>query len=73
MDGGVTVTLISVAMFLGCFFLGFTPLLFRLSEVSVFFFLNHQLGKRGNAYHALSMPRIYFLTQAASLTPLNGS
>lgn len=38
MDGGLTVTFISVAMFLGCFLLGFTPLLFRLSEVSVLFF-----------------------------------
>ncbi|TNM99864.1 hypothetical protein fugu_012897 [Takifugu bimaculatus] len=35
MDGGLTVTLISVAMFVGCFLLGFTPLLFRLSEKSL--------------------------------------
>ncbi|KAM4607336.1 zinc transporter ZIP9 [Polymixia lowei] len=32
MDGGVTITLISVAMFLGCFLLGLIPLLIRLSE-----------------------------------------
>ncbi|XP_034041428.1 zinc transporter ZIP9 [Thalassophryne amazonica] len=32
MDGGLAVTLISVAVFVGCFFLGFVPLLFRLSE-----------------------------------------
>uniref|UniRef100_A0A673A2F7 Zinc transporter ZIP9 n=1 Tax=Sphaeramia orbicularis TaxID=375764 RepID=A0A673A2F7_9TELE len=32
MDGGLTITLISVAMFIGCFLLGFIPLLFRLSE-----------------------------------------
>ncbi|KAM8859600.1 zinc transporter ZIP9 [Spinachia spinachia] len=37
MDGGVTVTLISVAMFVGCFALGFIPLLFRLSEKSLLF------------------------------------
>ncbi|XP_068424334.1 zinc transporter ZIP9 [Clinocottus analis] len=35
MDGGLTVTLISVAMFVGCFALGFPPLLFRLSEKSL--------------------------------------
>lgn len=34
MDGGLTITFISVAMFVGSFFLGFIPLLFRLSEVS---------------------------------------
>uniref|UniRef100_A0A8C6S430 Zinc transporter ZIP9 n=1 Tax=Neogobius melanostomus TaxID=47308 RepID=A0A8C6S430_9GOBI len=33
MDGGLTITLISVAMFLGCFFLGFIPLLFSLSSL----------------------------------------
>eukprot|EP00064_Thunnus_orientalis_P015579 superscaffoldBa00002913_g15633 len=32
MDGGLTITFISVAMFVGCFILGFIPLLFRLSE-----------------------------------------
>ncbi|XP_053188545.1 zinc transporter ZIP9 [Scomber japonicus] len=32
MDGGLTITFISVAMFVGCFLLGFIPLLFRLSE-----------------------------------------
>ncbi|XP_044069238.1 zinc transporter ZIP9 [Siniperca chuatsi] len=37
MDGGLTITFISVAMFLGCFFLGFIPLLFRLSEKSLQF------------------------------------
>lgn len=37
MDGGLTITLISVAMFLGTFFLGFIPLLFRLSEKSLQF------------------------------------
>lgn len=36
MDGGLTVTLISVAMFVGCLLLGFIPLLFRLSEVRFF-------------------------------------
>lgn len=35
MDGGLIITLISVAMFVGCFLLGFIPLLFSLSEVSV--------------------------------------
>ncbi|CAG09499.1 unnamed protein product [Tetraodon nigroviridis] len=35
MDGGLAVTLVSVAMFVGCFLLGFTPLLFRLSERSL--------------------------------------
>lgn len=35
MDGGLTITFISVAMFVGCFFLGFIPLLFRLSERSL--------------------------------------
>ncbi|XP_028324418.1 zinc transporter ZIP9 [Gouania willdenowi] len=35
MDGGVTITLISVAMFLGTFILGFIPLLFTLSEKSL--------------------------------------
>ncbi|XP_030012732.1 zinc transporter ZIP9 isoform X1 [Sphaeramia orbicularis] len=35
MDGGLTITLISVAMFIGCFLLGFIPLLFRLSETSM--------------------------------------
>lgn len=35
MDGGLTITFISVAMFVGCFLLGFIPLLFRLSEKSL--------------------------------------
>lgn len=39
MDGGLTITFISVAMFVGCFLLGFIPLLFRLSEVSVGFLI----------------------------------
>lgn len=34
MDGGLTITFFSVAMFVGSFLLGFFPLLFRLSEVS---------------------------------------
>lgn len=34
MDGWLAVTLVSIAMFVGCFLLGFIPLLFRLSEVS---------------------------------------
>lgn len=37
MDGGLTITFISVAMFVGCFLLGFIPLLFRLSERSLQF------------------------------------
>lgn len=37
MDGGLTITFISVAMFVGCVLLGFIPLLFRFSEVSVFY------------------------------------
>lgn len=37
MDGGLAITVISVAMFVGCFLLGFIPLLFRLSEVSALF------------------------------------
>ncbi|XP_054456422.1 zinc transporter ZIP9 [Anoplopoma fimbria] len=37
MDGGLTITLISVAMFVGCFAFGFIPLLFRLSERSLQF------------------------------------
>ncbi|XP_068581013.1 zinc transporter ZIP9 isoform X1 [Cebidichthys violaceus] len=37
MDGGLTITLISVAMFVGCFALGFIPLLCRLSEKSLLF------------------------------------
>ncbi|XP_036980851.1 zinc transporter ZIP9 [Acanthopagrus latus] len=37
MDGGLIITFISVAMFLGCFFLGFIPLLFRFSEKSLQF------------------------------------
>ncbi|TDH01110.1 hypothetical protein EPR50_G00176870 [Perca flavescens] len=37
MDGGLTITFISVAMFVGCFALGFIPLLFRLSEKSLRF------------------------------------
>ncbi|KAM6916189.1 zinc transporter ZIP9 [Xenentodon cancila] len=37
MDGGLTITFISVAMFVGSFFLGFVPLLFRLSERSLQF------------------------------------
>lgn len=37
MDGGLTITLISVAMFVGCFILGFIPLLFRLSQTSLKF------------------------------------
>ncbi|XP_071376845.1 zinc transporter ZIP9 isoform X2 [Centroberyx affinis] len=32
MDGGIAITCISVAMFVGCFILGFIPLLFSLSE-----------------------------------------
>lgn len=36
MDGGLIITFISVAMFVGSFLLGFIPLLFRLSEVSDF-------------------------------------
>jgi len=39
MDEGLTVTFISVAMFVGSFLLGFIPLLFRLSEVSRFLIL----------------------------------
>lgn len=37
MDGGLTITFISVAMFIGCFLLGFIPLLFKLSEKSLQF------------------------------------
>ncbi|XP_034538680.1 zinc transporter ZIP9 [Notolabrus celidotus] len=37
MEGGLTITLISVAMFLGCLILGFIPLLIRLSERSLQF------------------------------------
>ncbi|KAM7408960.1 hypothetical protein PAMA_002604 [Pampus argenteus] len=37
MDGGLIITFISVAMFVGCFLLGFIPLLFRLSEKSLQF------------------------------------
>uniref|UniRef100_A0A3P8TFW7 Zinc transporter ZIP9 n=1 Tax=Amphiprion percula TaxID=161767 RepID=A0A3P8TFW7_AMPPE len=37
MDGGLSVTFISVAMFVGSFLLGFIPLLFRLSEKSLQF------------------------------------
>uniref|UniRef100_A0A4W6BPZ4 Zinc transporter ZIP9 n=1 Tax=Lates calcarifer TaxID=8187 RepID=A0A4W6BPZ4_LATCA len=37
MDEGLTVTFVSVAMFIGCFLLGFIPLLFRLSEKSLQF------------------------------------
>ncbi|XP_059215470.1 zinc transporter ZIP9 [Centropristis striata] len=37
MDGGLIITLVSVAMFVGCFVLGFIPLLFRLSEKSLQF------------------------------------
>ncbi|XP_037638312.1 zinc transporter ZIP9 [Sebastes umbrosus] len=37
MDGGLTITLLSVAMFVGCYVLGFIPLLFRLSEKSLQF------------------------------------
>lgn len=36
MDAGLTITVISVAMFVGSLLLGFIPLLFRLSEVSHF-------------------------------------
>uniref|UniRef100_A0A3B4ZZB9 Zinc transporter ZIP9 n=1 Tax=Stegastes partitus TaxID=144197 RepID=A0A3B4ZZB9_9TELE len=37
MDGGLSVTFISVAMFVGSFLLGFIPLLFKLSEKSLQF------------------------------------
>ncbi|KAK1905318.1 Zinc transporter ZIP9 [Dissostichus eleginoides] len=37
MDGGLTITFISVAMFVGTFVLGFIPLLFRLNEKSLQF------------------------------------
>ncbi|XP_076017065.1 zinc transporter ZIP9 [Genypterus blacodes] len=37
MDGGLCVTIMSVAMFVGCFVLGFIPLLFRLNEKSLQF------------------------------------
>ncbi|KAM3605927.1 uncharacterized protein V6R79_007467 [Siganus canaliculatus] len=37
MDGGLTITFISVAMFVGCFILGFIPLLFTLSPKSLQF------------------------------------
>uniref|UniRef100_A0A3B5RFP3 Zinc transporter ZIP9 n=2 Tax=Xiphophorus TaxID=8082 RepID=A0A3B5RFP3_XIPMA len=37
MDEGLTITCISVAMFVGTFLLGFIPLLFRLSEKSLQF------------------------------------
>ncbi|XP_071376922.1 zinc transporter ZIP9 isoform X3 [Centroberyx affinis] len=37
MDGGIAITCISVAMFVGCFILGFIPLLFSLSEVRLRF------------------------------------
>uniref|UniRef100_A0A3Q2NXV2 Zinc transporter ZIP9 n=1 Tax=Fundulus heteroclitus TaxID=8078 RepID=A0A3Q2NXV2_FUNHE len=37
MDEGLTITLISAAMFVGSFLLGFIPLLFRLSEKSLQF------------------------------------
>ncbi|XP_008320453.1 zinc transporter ZIP9 [Cynoglossus semilaevis] len=35
MDGGLIITLTSVAMFVGCFVLGLVPILFRLSEKSL--------------------------------------
>ncbi|XP_070697458.1 zinc transporter ZIP9 [Pempheris klunzingeri] len=37
MEGGLTITLVSVGMFVGCFLLGFLPLLFSLSEKSLQF------------------------------------
>ncbi|XP_061815896.1 zinc transporter ZIP9 [Nerophis lumbriciformis] len=37
MDGGLSITLISVVMFVGCFLLGVVPLLFRLSQKSLHF------------------------------------
>ncbi|XP_054655372.1 zinc transporter ZIP9 [Dunckerocampus dactyliophorus] len=37
MDGGLSITMISVVMFVGCFLLGFIPLLFRLSQRSLHF------------------------------------
>lgn len=37
MDDGLTITFISVAMFVGSYFLGFIPLLFRLSDKSLQF------------------------------------
>ncbi|KAK5853823.1 hypothetical protein PBY51_014947 [Eleginops maclovinus] len=37
MDGGLTITFISAAMFVGTFVLGFIPLLFRLNEKSLQF------------------------------------
>lgn len=36
MEGGLTITFISVAMFVGSFLLGFFPLLFTFSQVSLF-------------------------------------
>ncbi|XP_072293596.1 zinc transporter ZIP9 [Eucyclogobius newberryi] len=56
MDGGLTITLISVAMFLGCFVLGFIPLLFTLSQRSLKFISILGAGLLCGAALAITIP-----------------
>lgn len=56
MDGGLIITFISVAMFVGSFLLGFIPLLFQLSEVSDFLCLypvRYRIGLSGSTSSCL--------------------
>ncbi|KAM9365633.1 zinc transporter ZIP9 [Pholidichthys leucotaenia] len=56
MEGGLTVTLISVAMFVGSFLLGFIPLLFRLSEKSLQFISTLGAGLLCGTALAITIP-----------------
>ena len=62
MDGGLTITFISVAMFVGTFVLGFIPLLFRLNEVSVCF-LKVSLAGRFKLYSNYPIKMTSFLNK----------
>lgn len=67
MDGGLTITLISVAMFLGCFILGFIPLLFSLSQRSLKFISILGAGLLCGTALAITIPEgVDLLEQALS-------
>ncbi|XP_029377256.1 zinc transporter ZIP9 [Echeneis naucrates] len=77
MDGGLAVTFISVAMFVGCFLLGFLPLLFRLSEKSLQFVSILGAGLLCGTALAITIPEGVGLLleswRASSTSSLNGS
>ncbi|XP_061645957.1 zinc transporter ZIP9 isoform X3 [Phyllopteryx taeniolatus] len=65
MDAGLSITPLSIAMFVGCFLLGFIPLLFRFSERSVHFISILGAGLLCGTALAITIPEGVGLLQAS--------